>query len=339
MAAAPRIRYTTCGDIDLAYQVFGDGPHDLLMFPGNSIPIDCIDAEPAMARFQRRLASFCRVIRFDPRGIGLSSHLPASSAIGPQYWAEDALAVLDAIGCDQVSVFAPSFSSLTGLVLAGDHPDRVHSVILVNGSARVLWAPDYPPGVPSDLAAPFMGVAMEPDAVDQGFDALAIIAPSVAGDDAFRAWWDHSGHRAATPTVARAVASVITQSDVRDRLPRITMPTLIMHRVDNLFVNIAHGRYLAEHMPGARFVELAGSDTLYWVGDTEPMLDEIEEFLTGARVAAKAEASEVLVSSTVRDIVTGSAREFVDRGQHELKGVPGSWRLYALRRPQPAGRR
>jgi class 3 adenylate cyclase len=439
--------------MDIAYQVLGDGLTDLLVLPGPFVPIDSIDDEPSMYRFHRRLASFSRVIRFDYRGIGLSSRMPSMNMLGPAYWAEDAIAVMDAVGCEQVTIFAPSFHAMNGLVLAADYPERVRSLVVVNGAARVLWAPDYPVGAQAGRADPFMTVALEPDAVDQGFDVLRVLAPSVARNDAFRAWWDLAGNRAGPPSMARAVSKVVTESDVRDALARISAPTLILHRVGSIFVPVGHGHYLAEHIAGSRFVELPGADVLYWVGDTAPMLDEIEEFITGmrggsdaervlttivftdivgsteraavlgddrwrdlldnhdtivrhelqrfagrevntagdgfvatfispsaaiacadaivdavhllgievrvgihagevevrgalksdvagmavhigARVATLAGPSEVLVSSTVRDIVAGSRRAFVDRGEHELKGVPGQWRLYALERQQ-----
>jgi class 3 adenylate cyclase len=452
---APRTRYAKCGDIDIAYQVLGDGPNDLLMLPGPSIPIDCVDAEPSMARFHRRLSTFCRVIRFDQRGIGLSSRVPSMDAIGPRYWAEDAIAVLDAVGCEQATVFASTYSAMVGLVLAAEHADRVRSLVIVNGAARVLWAADYPAGVDPDRVDPFRTIAMEPDALEQGLDVLSVIAPSVAGDQAFRAWWDMSGNRAASPTMARAVTETVVASDVRELLPHVTVPTLLLHRAGSEFVEVGHGRYLAEHLPGARYLELPGPDTLYWVGDAAPMLDEIEEFLTGvrggaagervlttvlftdivgsteraavlgddhwhnlldnhdhvirrelerfgghevntagdgfvatfvsptgaidcaeaiveavrplgievragihagevemrgddvagmavhigARVASLAGPSEVLVSSTVREIVTGSRRAFADGGEHELKGVPGRWRLFAAVHEGVAARR
>ena len=435
--------------MDIAYQVLGDGLTDLLVLPGPFVPIDSIDDEPSMYRFHRRLASFSRVIRFDYRGIGLSSRMLSMNMLGPAYWAEDAIAVMDAVGCEQVTIFAPSFHAMNGLVLAADYPERVRSLVVVNGAARVLWAPDYPVGAQAGRADPFMTVALEPDAVDQGFDVLRVLAPSVARNDAFRAWWDLAGNRAGPPSMARAVSKVVTESDVREALARISAPTLILHRVGSIFVPVGHGHYLAEHIAGSRFVELPGADVLYWVGDTAPMLDEIEEFITGmrggsdaervlttivftdivgsteraavlgddrwrdlldnhdtivrhelqrfagrevntagdgfvatfispsaaiacadaivnavhllgievrvgihagevevrgalksdvagmavhigARVATLAGPSEVLVSSTVRDIVAGSPRAFVERGEHELKGVPGQWRLYAL---------
>jgi class 3 adenylate cyclase len=446
VAQFPRTRYATCSDVDIGYQVFGDGPTDLLVLPGPSIPIDTVDAEPSMYRFHRRLASFARVIRLDQRGIGLSSRVPSLDVIGPKFWAKDVISVMDAIGCEHATVLAPYFASMTGLILAADYPERVSSLVIVNGAARTLRAPDYPIGFEISHSDPYLTVAMEPDAVDQGVDILAVMAPSVAGDDAFRAWWDMAGNRAASPSMARAVIEVVRHSDVRDTLARITAPTLILHRDNPEFTPIANGRYLAEHIGGSRFVELPGEDALYWVGDTAPMLDEIEEFITGvrggfgaervlttivftdivasteraallgddrwrdlldnhdtivrheldrfggrevntagdgfvatftspsaaiagadaivdavrvlgievrvgihagevevrgadvagmavhigARVAALAGPSEVLVSSTVRDIVTGSRHRFADRGEYDLKGVPGQWRLCAL---------
>jgi len=443
--------------MDIAYQVLGEGPTDLLVLPGPFVPIGSIDDEPSMYRFHRRLASFCRVIRFDHRGIGLSSWISSMGELGPRFWAEDAVAVMDAVGCQQATILAPSFHSMNGLVLAADHPERVRSLVVINGAARALWAPDYPIGVEARRANPFTTVALEPDAMEQGFDVLRAVAPTVAHDDAFRAWWDLAGNRAGPPSMARAVSRVVTESDVRDVLERISAPTLILHRVGSPFIPVGHGHYLAEHIAGARLVEFPGADSLYWVGDTAPLLDEIEEFITGvrggldaervlatimftdivgsteraatlgddrwrdlldnhdtivrhalqrfggrevntagdgfvaafaspsaaiscadelvdavrmlgvevrvgihagevevrghlktdvagmavhigARVTALAKAGEVLVSSTVRDIVTGSRHTFAERGVHELKGVPGRWRLYALERAQtPVG--
>jgi class 3 adenylate cyclase len=446
VAQVPRTRYSTCSEVDIAYQVLGDGPTDLLVLPGPSIPIDTIDAEPSMYRFHRRLASFARVIRLDQRRIGLSSRVPSLDLIGPKFWAKDAISVMDAVGSERATVLAPYFASMTGLILAADYPERVSNLVIVNGAARTLRAPDYPIGFEISHADPYLTTAMEPDAVDQGVDILSVMAPSVADDDAFRAWWDMAGNRAASPSMARAVIEVVRQSDVRDTLARITAPTLVLHRDNPEFTPIANGQYLAEHIAGSHFVELPGADALYWVGDTAPMLDEIEEFVTGvrggfgaervlttimftdivgsteraavlgdgrwrdlldnhdtivrhelerfggrevntagdgfvatftspsaaiacsdaiidavhvlgievrvgihagevevrgadvagmavhigARVAALAGPSEVLVSSTVRDIVTGSRHRFADRGEHDLKGVPGHWQLCAL---------
>jgi class 3 adenylate cyclase len=436
--------------MDIAYQVLGEGPLDLVVLSGPSIPIDSIDLEPLMYRFHRRLASFSRVIRFDSRGIGMSSRIPSLEMIGPTFWAEDVIAVMDAVGCEQAALVAPGYLAMGGLVVAADYPERVRSLVVINGAARMLWAPDYPIGAQLSATDPFTSVAIEPDAVERGFDVLRIVAPTVARDDAFRAWWDHAGNRAASPRMARALSRVVTEADVRDTLTRIAAPTLILHRDSVNFIPADHGRFLAQYIVGSRYVELPGTDSLYWVGETGPMLDEIEEFITGvrkssdaervlttivftdivgstqraallgderwrdlldrhdavvrnelgrfggrevntvgdgfvatfvspsaaiafaddivdavrvlgievrvgihagevevrradvagmavhigARVAALAGPSEVLVSSTVRDIVTGSRRSFAERGERELKGVPGQWRLYALVRRQ-----
>jgi class 3 adenylate cyclase len=447
MAPFPRTRYASCGEVDIAYQTLGDGPFDVLVLPGPSIPIDTIDAEPSMYRFHRRLASFSRVIRLDQRGVGMSSRV-SPDVIGPKFWAKDAIAVLDAIGCERATIFAPGFASMTGLILAADYPERVSNLVIVNGAARTLQADDYPIGFEIVEEDPYTTVAMEPDAVDQGFDMLGFIAPSMVDDHAFRAWWDMAGNRAASPSMARAMVLTVRHCDVRDTLARVTAPTLVVHRESCDFCPSDNGRYIAERIPGARLLELPGADALYWVGDAAPMLDEIEELVTGARgsfggervlttimftdivgsteraaalgdsrwrnlldnhdarvrdglerfgglevntagdgfvatflspsaaiacadslveairmlgieirvgihagevevrgddvagmavhigarVAALAGASEVLVSSTVRDIVTGSRHRFADRGEHDLKGVPGQWRLCALER-------
>jgi class 3 adenylate cyclase len=446
VAQATRTRYAKCGDLDIAYQVFGEGPVDLVVLPGPFIAFDSIDAEPALHRFHRRLASFARVIRFDQRGMGASSRTLSIDTMGPKFWAQDTLAVMDAAGSEQATILGPGWSGMTGMVLAADHPERVRSLVIVNGSARALWAPDYPIGTQVSGDNPWGTVALDPDAVEQGFDVLRTVGPSVADDDTFRRWWDLAGNRAQSPSEARVILEVVAISDVRDALTRITVPTLILHREGAVMIPVEHGRYLAEHITGSRYVELPGADTLHWTGEAGGILDEIEEFITGvrsgfyaervlttivftdivgstqraaelgdlrwhdlldnhdrivrlelkrfrgrevntagdgfvatftspsvaiecahaivdavrslgievragihageaevrgadiagmavhigARVAALAAPSEVLVSSTVREIVTGSRLSFTERGEHDLKGVPGRWRVYGL---------
>jgi class 3 adenylate cyclase len=448
VAQVPRTRYAKSGDFDIAYQTLGDGPVDLLVLPGPFVSFDSIDAEPALYRFHRRLASFARVIRFDQRGMGASTRTTSIGALGPKYWAEDALAVLDAAGSEQVTIVGSGWTAMTGMVLAADHPERVRGLVIVNGSARALWAPDYPIGVQVVGDNPWGTVVLDPDAVEQGFDVLRTIAPSVADDETFRRWWDVAGNRAQSPSEARAILEVLAETDLRDTLARIGVPTLVMHRKDAVMISVDHGRYIADHIAGSRYLELPGADTLHWTGDVRPILDEIEEFVTGARggsdiervlttivftdivgstqraaelgdlrwhdlldnhdrtvrrelnrfrghevntagdgfvatftspsialdcaqaivdavrpvgiqirvgvhagevevrgadiagmavhiaarVAALAGPSEVLVSSTVREIVTGSHRSFTEHGEHELKGVPGRWRVYTLAR-------
>ena len=444
MVSTTRTKYATSDGIDIAYQVLGDGPTDLLLLTGAIIPIDCMDEEPSMARFQRRLASFCRLLRFDKRGMGMSDRGSPSAPPTLEHWAHDAVAVLDAVGCERAAVFTSYLDSPAGLVLAAMHPERVSGLVVLNGAARVRWAPDYPLGLP-ESRVDLSRLTAETDAVDQGHDLLAMVAPSVAHDTAFRSWWDRSGNLGRTPAMARASLEAMYETDVRQFLPQIRVPTLVLQRTD-VFSGVGHGRYLAENIAGARYVELSGADMPYWVGETGPMLDEIEEFVTGvrggsgtervlatvlftdvvgstdraarlgdghwrdllerhdqtvrqqlqrfrgreidaagdgflatfdspgraiecafairntlrsldievragihtgeielrgdgvagmavhigARVSALAAAGEVLVSGSVPPLLTGSGIGFVDRGEHELKGVPGPWRLFAV---------
>ena len=443
-----RTRYAKAGDVDIAYQVLGDGPIDLLLYTGWAIPIDCMDEEPSLARFQRRLTSFARLVRFDVRGIGLSDRGSPSALPTLEQRVQDTLAVLDAVGSERAAVIAPFAASQEGLVLAVAYPKRVSHLVVINGRARMLWAPDYPDGLPEELIGRDLSrLITDPEAVDRGLDFLAAVAPTVADDQAFRTWLDRAGNLGATPAMAQAFISASLTTDVRNLLSRVNVPTLIMQRVENPVWGVGHGRYLAEHIAGARLVELPGADLLHWVGDTGRMLDEIEEFLTGfrgssgvervlatvlitdivgsteraarlgdvrwhdlldrhdqnvrsqfdrfrgrevktlgdgfvatfdspgraiecalairdtlkaldidvragihageievrgddvaglavhigARVSALAGPGEVLVSSTVKDLVAGSSVEFEGRGEHELKGVPGTWKLFAVR--------
>ena len=206
--------------MDIAYQVIGDGAHDLVVLPAALIPIDSIAAEPSMNRFHQRLASFCRVIRFDYRGTGLSSRVPSIDVLGPQFWAEDAIAVMDAVGCPKATIFVSGWASMIGLVLAANYPDRVNGLVIVNGAARFQWAADYPFGVNLSQSTALTTVAYELDAVEQGVDVLEWLAPSVAGVESFRTWWDLAGNRAASPTMASPAGAPTSSPAGSRRTPR-----------------------------------------------------------------------------------------------------------------------
>jgi DNA-binding SARP family transcriptional activator/pimeloyl-ACP methyl ester carboxylesterase len=278
----PDIRYAQDNDASLGYHILGIDSPDLLAFSSGMLPIDSIDEEPSLAQFHHRLASFRRLIRFDMRGVGLSDSVTPSNPPTLEQWQCDALAVLDAAGAQQAAVFAPRDSSFQAVMLAATHPERVSSLVIVNGSARYSWAEDYPAGIPQEVLDQFLDFNFEPDAVDRGYDSLDFFAPSVVDDANFRAWWKRAGNRGATPSMARLIQRVVFQADVRALLPLVRVPTLILHRRDNAAVPVQQGRYLAEHIPDATFVELPGADDLYWVGDTKLMLNEIEQFLTVA---------------------------------------------------------
>jgi class 3 adenylate cyclase/DNA-binding CsgD family transcriptional regulator len=305
-AGVPETHYARSGSVDIAYQVAGDADApDLLAFSSATMPIDSMSEEPMLDRFGQRLASFSRLIRFDLRGIGMSDPIAASDPPTLEQWAQDAIAVLDAAGSEQAAVFAPRDTSLHGIFLAATYPDRVRALVLVNGTARFSRGPDYPVGFPREMLENFLEVNMEPDAVERGLDYLALAAPSAGSDATFRAWWVRAGNRGASPSTARAIQAAYLFADVRPLLPLLRVPTLILHRRDNVLTRVGHGRYLAEHIAGANYVELPGADDLYWVGDTEIMLDEIEEFLIGVRPGPPAD--RVLLTVLFTDIVASTS--------------------------------
>jgi pimeloyl-ACP methyl ester carboxylesterase len=314
----PEIRYAKDGDAFVAYQALGVDSPDLLVFSSGMLPIDSVNDEPSLTRFHDRLASFSRLIRFDLRGVGMSDPAALSSPPTLEQWMQSALAVMDAAGSQRAAVFAPQESSLQAILLAATHPERITSLVIVNGTARISRAEDYPEGIPQPILDRFLDLNFEPDAVDRGFDSLEFWAPSVAGDDAFRAWWNRAGNRGAGPATAKLMDRVRQGADVRALLPLVGVPTLVLHRRDDNVFRVGHGRYLAEHVPDAKFVELPGSDALYWVGDTEIMLDEIEEFLTGTRPGPRAD--RVLLTVLFTDIAGSTAHiaQLGDRRWREL---------------------
>ncbi|MDP9332786.1 MAG: alpha/beta hydrolase, partial [Actinomycetota bacterium] len=283
MVEVPRTLYAKSGDLHLAYQLLGDGPLDVLL--SAYFPVDMLDEEPSIARFQRRLASFSRLVRFNPRGLGLSDPVSPSNPPTLEQWNRDALAVMDTVGIARAALFTFGWNAMEAVTLAVTFPDRVSRLIIVNGSARWAWAPNYPAGTSRDEMDAYDKLIFEPDAVERGLDVVALMNPSVANNSSYREWWDRAGNRGASPAMAKAISRLRRQADVRPLLGSIRTPTLILHRRDIVASPFAveHGRYLAEHIPDAEYVELDGADNSYWLGDTELMLDEIEEFLTGVR--------------------------------------------------------
>jgi pimeloyl-ACP methyl ester carboxylesterase len=160
---------------------------------------------------------------------------------------------MDAVGSERVAVFAPFGNAADGLMLAATYPERVTALVIVNGTARAMWAPDYPEGIPESFFDSVL-IGIESDAVERGFDTLSYLGPSVAEDAAFRAWWDRSGNLGATPAIAQAIWNEIFRSDVRNLLPLVRVPTLIIQRAVNPPFGGGHGRYLAKNIAGAKFV-------------------------------------------------------------------------------------
>ena len=318
MGTGGETRFARSGDAHIAYQVVGGGDLDILAVSSALIPIESIEEEPGLARFDRRLGSFGRLIRFDRSGVGVSDPISAAEAPTLEQWVDDAVAVLDAAGSERAAVFAPGDASYCGILLAATFPQRVTSLVLVNGTARMARADDYPVGVPQRILDGFVSDTLSGESTPGGTEFLHTSAPSMVGDEAFQAWWVRAGHRGASPARARALQTVTLFADVRAVLPSVQVPTLVLHRRSDNVIRVEHGRYLAANIPGARYVELDGADNLYWVGDSDGVLDEIEEFLTGLRRGAGTD--RMLATILFTDIVSSTERaaEVGDRRWSEV---------------------
>lgn len=315
----PETRYAMSGDLHVAYRVLGDGPIDLLMLSnGTTISIDARDDEPHWRRFEHRLASFTRLIRYDPRGLGLSDPLLPGSLPTLEQWVQDAAAVLDAVGSERATLCGAATGGLVAMLFAATFPERTSAQVLIHGFARLAQAPEYPAGVPEALLDDLLDGLTDPERDHDPIDDIRLMAPSLAGDVAFRDWWRRAGRRGASPASARAMHSTAFKADLRAVLPTIRTPTLLLHRVDSHFLSIEFSRYLAEHLPDARLVKLPGRDHLPFAGDSESIIQEVEEFLTGIR--GQPPSDRVLATILFTDIV-GSTEHVVAAGDtrwHEL---------------------
>jgi pimeloyl-ACP methyl ester carboxylesterase len=436
-------RYAQSGDVSIAYQVIGEGGLDVVLVPGAFTHLEHLQLEPRVVHLNQRLASFSRLITFDKRGTGLSDRTVAIPTLEQRM--DDVRAVMDAVGSERAALFGVSEGGPMSMLFAATYPERTVALVLFGTYARGSWAEDYPWGRRlEELNAQLTGIRA---AWGTGA-SITRYAPSLAGDESFRQWWAALERTAASPGAATALIRMNADIDARHVLDAIRVPTLVLHRRDDQAFKVEQGRYIAERVPGAKYVELPGADHIPMAGDTDRLVDEIEEFLTGvrhgaehnrvlatvlftdvvkstehaatlgdrrwrellerhhamvrrelavfrgreidtagdgflaavdgparairaartitdkvklmglevraglhtgecemigdklsgiavhigARVAGLADAGEVLVSSTVKDLVAGSGLRFRERGAHELKGVPGPWQLYSLER-------
>ncbi len=434
-------RYAKSGDLNIAYQVLGDGPIDLVFAPGYMSHLEQNQTWPSYRAFLERMASFSRLIVFDRRGTGLSDRILALGSF--EEMMDDIRAVLDAVGSERAALLGAAEGGPICALFAATHPERTSALVLAASYARRTWAPDYPWGLDDEAQQRILqGYEKSWGREDFGLRALA---PSSLEDERFRRWYAQACRYAGTPSSALAWFRVTMEIDVRDVLPAIRVPTLVIHRSGDRVIPVEAGRYLAAHIPHAKYFELEGSDHLAFVGNGQG-LDEVEVFLTGsrrgrepdrvlatvlftdivgstaraaeigdrgwtallsehhalvrdrlerfrgkeiriagdgflatfdgparaircacavrdavqelgleiraglhtgeielagtgiegiavhlgARISALAEANEVLVSSTVKDLVVGSGIEFTTRGTHELKGVPGEWHVHLV---------
>ena len=437
----PKTHYAKSGDVHIAYQIIGEGPIDLVFVPGFVSHVEASWQSTKRAKFFNRLASFSRLILFDKRGTGLSDR--SSQIFSLEQRMDDVRAVMDAAGSDRAAIFGISEGGPMSILFAATYPERTTALIMYGAYAKRAWASDYPFGWRDEEWEAFFDNVEKHWGTPQGLD-LNIWAPSVAHDQRVQEDVATYMRSAASPGAVRAVMEMNREIDVRHVLPTIRAPTLIAHRIGDRNIRIQQAQYMANHIPGAKLVELPGDDHMAWFGDFDALLGEVEEFLTGvrpepkpdrvlatilftdivdatvratelgdqkwsrllarhnqlvreelsrfrgreidtagdgffvtfdgparaiscakaiqntvtklgltvriglhtgecevmddkisgiavhigARVVNHAAPGEILVTSTVKDLVAGSGLSFSDRGEYELKGVPGEWHLF-----------
>ena len=309
--------YAKNDGVHIAYSVVGDGPLDILAVTTNTTSIDARAEEPHASHFDRRLTALGRLIQYDPRGVGRSDPIDVSAGVTIEGVTADALAVLDAVGSQRAILIAEAGGSAVAVTMAVRAPARVDRIVFLNGYARVMTADDYPHGHPPEVVAGFVDQNINPDTewTFEGNDDRVLMAPSLRDDAAFGEWWARSSAQGASPATALAILRMTAQADVRAMLAEVDAPTLVVHRRDNLFIPVGCGRYLAEHIPGAKYVELPGFDQMPWVGDADAMLDEVEDFLVGQRSGT---AERVLTTVMFTDIVD-STRQAAALGDREWR--------------------
>jgi class 3 adenylate cyclase/pimeloyl-ACP methyl ester carboxylesterase len=298
----PTTRYARSGDASIAYLVAGEEPLDILFLTGWVTQLEQLWEAPANRRFLERLATFGRLIMFDSRGTGLSERVRETYTIEQE--ARDALAVLDAAGSERAALFTYAQGGLVGAQLAAEHSQRIGALIMYASIARTSWAPDYHWAMTSEEreALSERNIATWGEA---NSEAMSAWAPTMASDPALVAWFARMQRLAASPGEARVITRAMVDVDVRHLLPRIRVPTLVMHRPNELVWDVRHSRYLAANIHGARYVELEGIDSFPFIGDSDAIVEEIEEFLTGVRSGG--ELTRALLTVMFTDIVNATA--------------------------------
>lgn len=295
-----QVRYARNDDVSIAYLEIGEGPLDLLILPGFVSHLEVSMEHPPIARFFRRLASFARVILFDKRGTGLSDRGIDHSM---DLYAADARAVMDAVGSQRAAVLGISEGGATALLFAGTYPERTSALIVYGGFARVAEAHDFPIGLPADLLLRTAEYMSSKWGTGVG---LAGWAPSLAHDEDQRQWWARFQRLSASPRDVKMIMSAYSSIDVRHALPAISAPTLVVHRKDDVMVPVDLARFVADNVAGAKYLELEGADHFVFTGNSDAILDEIEEFLTGVRRGP--EPNRKLATVLFTDIVGSTDR-------------------------------
>jgi class 3 adenylate cyclase len=309
-----KTQYARSGDVSIAYQVTGDGPLDLVIVPGFVSHVELVWEFPPARRMIERLASFSRLITFDKRGTGLSDPVVGAPTLEERM--DDVRAVMDAVGSETSALLGFSEGAAMSILFAASHPERTTALVLYGGMARVTWAEDYPIGTPAEALIQGTMEWIAPHADEGAF--FEVLAPSAMEDpsalDAFKRFQRY----AATPSMLQQLYAMYIDVDVRSVLPSVHAPTLVLHRRGDRAVNRRAGEWMASRISGAKYVELPGQDHSPFAGDTDALIDEVEEFLTGVRRGP--EIDRVLATVMFTDIVgsTEKAAELGDRRWREL---------------------
>jgi pimeloyl-ACP methyl ester carboxylesterase/DNA-binding winged helix-turn-helix (wHTH) protein len=296
----PKVRYARSGDVNIAYEVLGDGPRDLVFVMGWISHLDYFWTDPSFARFLRGLASFSRLILFDKRGTGLSDRVADLPTLEQRM--DDVRAVLEAVGSERASLCGVSEGGPMCALYAATYPEKTDALIMIGTYARRIWAPDYPWAPTPEQRELFLGTI----ARDWGGPVgIAERAPSRANDPEFRDWWATYLRMGASPGAAERLTRMNSEVDVRHVLPTIRVPTQVIHRTGDLCLRVEEGRYVAQNIPGAEWVELPGVDHLPFVGDQDAIIEAIREFLTGTHRTA--ESSDVLATVVAITVASSEA--------------------------------
>lgn len=275
-AETPRVQYARSGNVNIAYQVVGNGPIDIVFVMGWVSHLEYFWNEPAFAAFLTRLASVSRLILFDKRGTGLSDPVPVSELPTLDRRIDDVRAVMDAVGSRRAVLMGVSEGGPLCALFAARHPEQTAGLIMIGSYARRLRADDYPWGPTPEERDDFCQTIIREWGGPVGIDERA---PSRALDAEFRAWWAAYLRMGASPGAAVALTKMNAEVDIRAELPHISVPALVIHRTGDRVLTIEEGRYLAAHIPGAEMVELPGDDHLPFVGDQLAVLAAVDQFL------------------------------------------------------------
>jgi class 3 adenylate cyclase len=307
----PETRFTWVGDDRIAYQVFGDGPVDLVYVANTTATIDLLWDWPPCAHYLHRLGSFCRVVMFDRRGSGASDRATSTGLAIWEDWSDDIRAVLDAVGVERAAIYASSDSGPSALLFAATAPERTQALVLYCSTARFLVADDYPCGLSLDQIRDAQAYILDA----WGTEDMAVFAsPTASRDPAFPRWAAKMSRAAYNTQDLRRALHTAIGADVREILPTVRTPTLVIQRKDFLWAPLEQGRYLAEHLPDARLLVLPGDDATDWV-DPDTVLHEMETFLIGTPTHA-ATSDRVLAAVLFTDIVGSTERAAALGDQH-----------------------